>query len=75
MRPSLSWFQAFATGKSAQQVVYRGVSRFCFISKSRCGPLVPVLANVTVPRPKRSLSLSNVPALWALHRKQLAKSS
>jgi hypothetical protein len=29
---------ALATGKSSQHVVYCGVSKFCFISKSRSGP-------------------------------------
>ena len=43
--------QAFATGKSVQQVVYCGVSRSCRISKSRFNPFSPALASTTVPRP------------------------
>ena len=43
--------QARATGMSAQQVVYPGVRRACFIVQARRSPARPALAICTVPRP------------------------
>ena len=42
---------ARTTGMSAQDVVYPGVRRSCFIDQARRSPASPLLAIFTVPRP------------------------
>ena len=44
---------ALATGMSAQQVVYPGVRRSCFMAQALLSPSNPALAISTVPRPYR----------------------